>query len=72
MMDLKQIEEYIVNNGVPVTRPIYKDGQRLRVLDVTSLPGVIREHFDGRGFYKEAKTKAAPKESMSKKGAKKK
>lgn len=52
MVDREQIEEYIVKSGVPVTRPIYADGQRLRVMDLTVLPASMRVHFDERGFYK--------------------
>lgn len=70
MMDLKQIEEYIISNGVPVTRPIYADGQKLRVLDLTSLPGAMRDSFDERGFYIGA-TQEAPQEQPKTKGGKK-
>lgn len=62
MVDLKRIEEYILANGVPVTRPIYADGQRLRVMDLTALPGAMRGHFDERGFYKDP-TQESPQEA---------
>lgn len=73
MMDRADIEEYIVKNGVPVTRPVYADGQKLRVMDLTVLPGVIREHFDERGFLKVAETPKdeSTQEPQPKKGKKK-
>lgn len=70
MMDLKDIEEYIMANGVPVTRPIYADGQKLRVMDLTSLPDAMRDHFDERGFYKGATEEASQEQSKTKGGKK--
>lgn len=52
-MGKAKIKEYLDKNGVPYTEPIYQDGPKLRVMDLTTLPASMRLYFDERGFYKQ-------------------
>lgn len=51
-MDEVKIRTYLTGNGIPYTEPIYDGKPKLRVMDLTSLAQVMRDHFDERGFYK--------------------
>lgn len=51
-MDEVKIRKYLTGNGVPYTEPIYDGKPKLRIMDLTSLPQVMRDHFDERGFYR--------------------
>lgn len=71
MLDQRQIEEYLAGHGIPVTRPIYQDGQKLRVMDLTSLPASMRDYFDERGFLKTSEAPKAEEQHEEAKGGKK-
>jgi hypothetical protein len=52
-MTERELETYCKEQGVPYQRA----GERLRVMDLTQLPGHMRASFDSRGFYAEAAIK---------------
>jgi len=59
-MDEVKIRKYLGDNGVPFIEPIYDGKPKLRILDLTSLPQVMREQFDDRGFYKPLAEESKP------------
>lgn len=65
-MDEVKIREYLNGNGVPYTEPIYDGKPKLRIMDLTSLPQVMRDYFDERGFYKPAEKETKPREVKKK------
>jgi len=46
-MTRDEAKTYCLDNGVPLSRST----EKLRVMDLTVLPGGLRSHFDDRGFF---------------------
>lgn len=65
MKSEQEVQSFLDQQGVPYIRPIYDGKEILRVMDLTQVPGSMREQFDERGFF------VAPKEENKAKGEKK-
>jgi hypothetical protein len=55
MMNAKDARDYCNAHGVPFV----ESGDALRVMDVTLLPGAMRDSFDERGFLKGEEVESA-------------
>ncbi len=66
MKSEREIRKYLDAQGIAFTEPIYDGEAKLRLLDVTRVPQLMRGQFDERGFF------IAPKDEPSEEKGKKK
>lgn len=60
-----EMRKYLEYQGITFIEPIYDGTPKLRVMDLTQIPVLMRKQFDERGFFK------APTEQDSSQGGKK-
>lgn len=58
-MDRKDLEVYCKENGIPCDNV----GDKMRVMDLSRMPDVMRAHFDERGFLRAEQSETPPLQS---------